>query len=72
MEHHLVCMEDSLIKKDYFIIIVIDDSYHWLIPVSLSCASKPEEVRAEFLIEEKTKSVKIENVASTDWIKVKQ
>jgi puromycin-sensitive aminopeptidase len=47
-----------------------DSSPLWLVPVSISCASKPGESHTNVVIDKPTMTVKLDNIGPDEWIKI--
>lgn len=43
----------------------------WLVPVSISTASSPTAAVHRFVLRERETTVTLENIAETDWVKVR-
>jgi len=50
--------------------MVIGDSRQWLVPVTVSTASSPDEAVHKFVLNSREESVTIDGVKPTDWLKV--
>lgn len=48
----------------------VDSKYHWMIPLTFCSASNPKGTIYSTLMESKTLTVTIPNVAENEWVKV--